>query len=57
MEITLFGFTPVQWKSKEVYGVYEEQGRYLYVTSGIGGLIPLRFGVTAEVAVITLHRK
>lgn len=56
-QIALFGFTPLKWIRKEIHGLYEDNGRYLYVTSGIGGLIPLRFGVPPEIVTITLHRK
>ncbi len=37
------------------YGQIEEAGRRLYVTSGIGtAIIPVRFRVPPEIAVITL---
>jgi predicted MPP superfamily phosphohydrolase len=33
------------------------QGRHLFVTSGVGtSIIPVRFGVTPEIAVLTLVR-
>lgn len=42
---------------KADYGLYRDGSRALYVTSGFGGLIPFRFGVSSEIAVITLHRQ
>ncbi len=56
-QVTVFGFTPIKWKTKYVAGHYEEEGQQLYITSGIGGLIPFRYEVTPEIVVITLHRK
>ena len=56
-QITLFGFTPLKWFKNELRGLFNEGDRYLYVTSGIGGLIPLRYEVSPEVVVITLHKK
>ena len=42
---------------KEDFGLYKEDGRYLYVTCGIGGVLPFRFGVTPEIVVFTLRTK
>ncbi len=56
-QLSLFGLRPARFKYKEAYGLYEEDGSYLYVTSGIGALLPFRFGATAEIVVITLHQK
>lgn len=38
-------------------GLYENNGRYLYVTSGVGGVVPVRIGVSPEIVVITLKSK
>lgn len=38
-------------------GMYECEGRHLYVTRGLGALIPLRFNVTGEVVLLTLHKQ
>jgi predicted MPP superfamily phosphohydrolase len=42
---------------KETNGWYEEDGQSLFVTAGVGGLIPFRFGATGEIVVLTLRRK
>ena len=55
-QVSLFGFRATQFTAKEDYGLYREGDRQLYVTCGIGGLVPFRFGVTPEIAVITLKR-
>lgn len=37
------------------YGLYERDGKYLYVNAGLGGLVFFRFNMPAEITVITLH--
>ena len=56
-QLSLFGIRISQLLLKEDYGLYRDGSRALYVTSGFGGLIPFRFGVSSEIAVITLHRQ
>lgn len=56
-QVKLFGYRFSRSKTKEGYGLFEEGERKLYVTSGIGALIPFRYGVPPEIAVITLRRK
>ena len=56
-QFRLLGWSPVSWKTPYGGGWYHEDGRSLYVSTGLGGLIPFRFGVPGEVAVITLKRK
>ena len=36
---------------------YEQNERYLYVTAGLGGLVPFRLNMPNEITVITLHTK
>ena len=55
-QVSLFGLRATQLSKNYDYGLYREGERQLYVTSGIGGLVPFRFGVTPEIAVITLKR-
>lgn len=38
-------------------GLFEKDSHYLYVSAGLGGLVPFRFNQPNEIAVITLHRK
>ncbi len=56
-QVRLFGFSPVMLNYDEYSGYYEEGDRAMYVSTGVGGFIPFRFGVPAEIAVITLRRK
>ena len=55
-QIELFGLRPTMLSYKEDYGLYENSGRYLYVSCGWSGAFPCRLGATPEIVVITLHR-
>ena len=55
-QIQLFGLRPTMLTSKEDYGLYLDGNRALYVSAGISGLIPFRFGIPGEISVITLHK-
>ena len=55
-EKALFGLNPASIKYDEYDGMYQENKRALNVSSGLGGLVPFRFGVTPEFVVITLRR-
>ncbi len=55
-QFSLFGWSPVSLFHRHGSGLYSQEGRSLYVSKGVGGLIPFRFGVTPEIVVITLHR-
>lgn len=54
-QISLFGFRPIRLTVKEDLGLYREGSRCLYVTAGLGGFVPFRYGVPPEVVVFTLH--
>ena len=53
-QVSLFGLRGSHLRLNEDYGLYHEGHHQLYVTCGIGGLVPFRFGVSPEIAVITL---
>ena len=54
MQFSLFGWCPMTITGKEVSGWYQEGNQSLFVTAGLGGLIPFRFGATGEIVVLTL---
>ena len=54
MQFALFDWCPMSLTGKEVNGWYTEDEQTLFVTAGLGGLIPFRFGAPGEIAVITL---
>ncbi len=55
-QFSLFGLTPAMFMYREYQGMYYAGERALYVTKGLGGVVPFRFGVKPEIAVITLRR-
>ena len=55
MQFTLFGWCPLSLTGKEYNGWYKEGNLQLFVTAGLGGLIPFRFGATGEIVVLTLQ--
>jgi predicted MPP superfamily phosphohydrolase len=56
-QVSLFGFSTTSMFYDEDKGLYQEDDRQLFVTKGLGALIPLRFNVNGEVVLLTLHRK
>lgn len=57
MQFNLFGWCPLSLTGKEYNGWYHEGRQSLFVTAGLGGLIPFRFGATGEIVVLTLRTK
>jgi len=55
-QFKIFGWTPASLTYTEYGGMYQENKRALCVNTGLGGLVPFRFGVTPEFVVITLRR-
>ncbi len=53
-QLSLFGLRPTQIVNTEDYGLYQSNGQRLLVTSGVGALLPFRFGVPPEIVVLTL---
>jgi predicted MPP superfamily phosphohydrolase len=56
MQFTLFGWCPLSETGKEVNGWYSEGSQSIFVTAGVGGLIPFRFDAPGEIVVLTLKR-
>ena len=54
-QFSLFGLTPASFLYKESIGLYRAGERVLYVSKGIGGVVPFRFGTPPEIVVITLR--
>ena len=53
MQFALFGWSPMALTGKEFNDWYQEGNQSLFVTAGLGGLIPFRFGATGEIVVLT----
>ena len=56
-QFSLLGWSPVSLTTPEWGGFYYEGERALYVSTGVGGLIPFRLNMPGEIVVITLRRK
>jgi len=56
-QVSLLGFRPIDIFEHEAGGLYREGGRVMYVSTGVGGLVPFRIGIIPEVVVMTLHNK
>lgn len=55
-QVSVFGLRFTQLTAHNDYRLYNQGRQQLYVTSGLGGVVAMRFGATAEIAVITLHK-
>ena len=53
----MFGLSPVVMNFSEYAGMYYAGDRALYVSTGVGGVVPFRIGVKPEIVVITLKKK
>jgi hypothetical protein len=56
-QFSLFGWSPVAVTTPEWGGLYQEGDRALFVSAGVGGLIPFRLNMPGEIVVVTLRRK
>lgn len=54
-QIQVLGWRPTKISQREDLGLYKSGNRYLYVSAGLGGLIPFRLNMPNEITVITLH--
>ena len=55
MQFAIFNWCPMSLSGKEYNDWYTEGRQSLFVTAGLGGLIPFRFGATGEIVVLTLR--
>ncbi|WP_297151836.1 metallophosphoesterase [uncultured Prevotella sp.] len=54
-QMSLFGLRPTSLLGREDDGLYQEAGRALFVSTGLGGFVPFRFNMDPEVVEITLR--
>lgn len=57
MQFGIGGWSPMSLVKEEWGGMLYRGNRAMYVSTGIGGLIPFRLGMPGEIAVVTLKRK
>lgn len=55
-QFSLFGWSPVSLSYNEWAGFTYEGNRALFVSTGVGGLIPFRLNMPGEIVVITLKK-
>jgi len=53
-QLSVLGLSPAGLKYKEYAGRYDQNQRTLYVTKGMGGVIPFRLGAPREIVTITI---
>ena len=56
MQLALLGWSPISLFYKEAWGLYRFGQRAIYVSKGLGGVIPFRLGAPGEIVVITLRK-
>jgi len=56
-QLSLFEWSPAGLRFREHSGMYYAGQRAINVTTGIGGVVPFRFGTPPEIVVITLRSK
>ena len=49
-------WSPSSWMYKEWGGVYQSGNQQLYISEGLGGTLPFRFGAWPQIVILTLHR-
>ena len=54
-QVSLFGWSPAALSYQDYEGMVYEGSRAMYVSTGLGALIPFRFSLPGEIVVITLH--
>lgn len=54
-QISILGWSPASFVYSEYNGMYNNGRHSLYVTKGLGGVVPFRLGATGEIVVITLN--
>lgn len=58
MQLKIFSLSPARLLFKEWGGKYtSEDGRTLFVSEGIGGIFPFRFGSYPQIVLLTLRKK
>ncbi len=55
-QVSVLGLRPTMFAPYD-YGLYEREDCQLFTTAGLGGVVPIRVGSTAEIVVVTLKRK
>lgn len=56
-QLKIGDWSPSEWIYDEWSGLYESGNQMLFVSQGIGGTLPFRFGARPTIVVLTLHSR
>jgi hypothetical protein len=56
-QVKIGKWSPSSWMYKEWGGAYQSGNQQLYISEGLGGTLPFRFGARPQIVILTLHRK
>ena len=56
-QLKIGNWSPVKWMYKEWSGLYQSDNQQLYISEGVGGTLPFRFGARPQIIIITLHKR
>lgn len=56
-QLRIGNWSPAKWMYKEWSGLYQSDNQQLYISEGIGGTLPFRFGSSPLIVVLTLHKR
>lgn len=56
-QVKIGKWSPVQWMYKEWSGLYQAGNQQLYISEGVGGTLPFRFGASPEIVFLTLRKR
>ena len=55
-QLRIGNWSPAKWMYKEWSGAYQSDNQQLYISEGLGGTLPFRFGSRPEIVFITLRK-
>jgi hypothetical protein len=55
-QLRIGNWSPAKWMYKEWSGAYQSDNQQLYISEGVGGTLPFRFGSRPEIVFITLRK-
>lgn len=56
-QVKIGKWSPSSWMYNEWGGLYQSDGQQLFISEGLGGTLPFRFGATPQIIILTLHKR
>lgn len=56
-QVKIGKWSPSSWMYKEWGGAYQSGNQQLYISEGLGGTLPFRFGAWPQLVILTLHTR